>query len=605
MLNLNRHIYTLGAFSSLCLLFPLITSAQEATPGSSPKLVSGLLQPKPTESAIPATAPVAIPEMPAAVEPPSSTVEATPAGIDVPNNEIPAAIEPPLGGAASDALPDASAVAPVIADTTPSALSDTGASGGAKPREFQGDELGYVLRLLARQAKIDLVVGETIQGTVTMRLENKTAMQAIQIIVQDKGLYLYETDGTFFIKTEAEKKKEPTDAGYYTFSYGRADACAGLLQGQILSGVPPQVDPRTNTIFYREFKSNMASIAAFLQLIDKPTRQVMIEARLVEVNANPKQSYGINWGGVLGGSSSAKTFKYGAYDGTTKPNTDGTIPTTDFAGRPEGGNILSGSIEQLANQFAIVSAPQLSLTLRFLNEDTDAEFLANPRIVTADNQEATIKIVRSQPVPQLNFNEQTATAVFGGFEEKEYGNTLIVKPSINKDDYVTLSVKPEISNKVSDAQFTISGATVFSPIIDTRTLDSNVLIKSGDTLAIGGLLQDETTKTGAKVPILGDIPGLGYLFQEKVKSKTKRNLLIFVTPTIIEEGYGTGLENQVTGLTDSGDEFADSNGWRNNAKGSIRVVPTRNDSLAAHITPPGVPPHATQGVTKITTRYQK
>ena len=109
----------------------------------------------------------------------------------------------------------------------------------------------------------------------------------------------------------------------------------------------------------------------------------------------------------------------------------------------------------------------MSVTVQMLNEDSDVEFLANPRIVTANNQKAEIKIVRNQPVPQLNFNEQTAQAVFGGFQDKLYGNTLVVTPTINKDDFITLSVKPEISDKVGDETFTFGGATVTSPIIDT------------------------------------------------------------------------------------------------------------------------------------------
>ena len=225
-------------------------------------------------------------------------------------------------------------------------------------------------------------------------------------------------------------------------------------------------------------------------------------------------------------------------------------------------------------QFAILSAPQLAVTLRLLNEDQDAEFLANPRVVTANNQKAEIKITRAQPVPQLTFNEQTAQAVFSGFQDKEFGNTLIVTPVINKDNFISLNVKPEISNKVADSFTFTGGATVTSPVIDKRTLDSNVLIKSGDTLAIGGLLQDEVRKGRTKVPVLGDIPGVGYLFQEHTNTRTKRNLLVFVTPTIIKQGYGTGLEDQVTGLHSSGDEYADPNGWRNNAKGAVRLVPT-------------------------------
>jgi type II secretory pathway component GspD/PulD (secretin) len=151
-------------------------------------------------------------------------------------------------------------------------------------------------------------------------------------------------------------------------------------------------------------------------------------------------------------------------------------------------------------------------------------------------------------------------------------------------------VKPEISNKVGDQSFVFAGATVTSPIIDTRSLDSNVLIKTGDTLAIGGLLQDEQTKARNKVPVLGDMPVLGYLFSERLNARTKRNLLVFVTPTIIDQHYGTGLEDQVSGLTHSGEEYADPNGWRNNAKGAIRLVPTPERQSAADYPKPGIAP---------------
>jgi general secretion pathway protein D len=322
----------------------------------------------------------------------------------------------------------------------------------------------------------------------------------------------------------------------------------------------------------------------------------MIEARLVEVNANPKQSYGINWGGTVGGFANPQQVKYGGstvleqggpLTGIGVNEQTGQLGLADFA---LNGNNKGNFGHMLASQFAILSVPQLSATLRLLNEDAEAEFLANPRVVASNNQKATIKITRLQPVPQLNFNEQTAQAVFGGFEDKEFGNSLIVTPIINKDEFVSLTVQPEISNKVGDATFQFGGATVASPIIDKRTFDSNVLIKSGDTLAIGGLLQDEVGKAKTKVPVLGDIPLFGYVFQEKVNTRTKRNLLVFVTPTIIKQGYGTGLESQVSGLTHSGEEYADPNGWRNNAKGAIRWVPTPNRQIAADYAKPGIAP---------------
>jgi type IV pilus assembly protein PilQ len=519
--------------------------------------------------------------------------------------------------------------------TTTNATTTTSASGPVEPdsvtdnggvgvREFQGDDVGAVLRLLARQAKINMVVSEAVTGTVTMRLEDVTALQAVSIIVKAKGLFLDKIDNVYYIKTGAERTAEPTESDSYQFSYARAKDTAPLIAGQLSSKDAPQVDERTNTIFFRETRGNIDAIRKLLLQIDKPTKQVMIEARLVEVTANPRQSYGINWGGVLGGSSNPQTIKFAGsqpatgdtYTTTTNPVTGAREVVVIPGSPPQGkfdaqtGKLIGAdfffdkALNALGGQFAILSAPQMSVTMRALNEDSDAEFLANPRVVTADNMQAKIEIIRSQPVPQMNFNEQTATAVFGGFQDKKFGNTLVVKPSVNKDNFITLAVKPEISNKVGDQPFTVpggQGGTVVSPIIDTRSLDSNVLIKSGDTLAIGGLLQDEVTKARTKVPILGDIPVVGYFFQEKLNARTKRNLLVFVTPTIIDQHYGTGLEDQVSGLHHSGEEYADPNGWRNNAKGAVRLVPTSNRHVAADYPKPGTPPPPARTETETTT----
>lgn len=539
----------------------------------------------------PIAPPTVPPTAPASATSPSAT-GATPAPIEPPIN-LPIVPPPPI--------------------PTGSELSTNGglAPTATRLNEFQGDEVSLVLRTLARQAKINIVVSDkvaTTAGPVTMRIEDKTPLEAIEVIVAAKGLVMDQLNGVYFVKTQEERAKEPTESANFTLSYAQAKDILPLLQSQLQSGVAPQFDQRTNTLFYREAKSNLEKINLFLEAIDKPTKQVMIEARLVEVNANPNQSYGINWGGVFGGSANPQTFRYGGSDPGEPPTfvidssgrpvaTPGKPPTGAFSSTTGGllgrdfflnGQTTGGFLDSIAGQFAILSIPQFSATLRLLNEDRDAEFLANPRVVTANNLKAEIKIVRNQPVPQLNFNEQTAQAVFSGFQDKEFGNTLTVTPSINKDDYVSLVVKPEISNKVGDATFTFSGSVVTSPIIDRRTLESNVLIKSGDTLAIGGLLQDEQTKASNKVPILGDIPILGYLFQEKLNARTKRNLLIFVTPTIIKQGYGTGLEPQVSGLSHSGEEYADPNGWRNNAKGALRLTPTSHRGLAADLPKPGV-----------------
>jgi len=534
------------------------------------------------------------PEQPAPIEPPVSAQDATAPAPTAPTSDQQSA-----------------AGAPVTSSTSTPAATGTAAplAPAHSVNEFQGDDINQVFRLLARQARINLVISPKVAGTVTLRLENKTPLEAIEIIANSNNLIFEEQKDVYYIKTQEEKAKEPTVSESYTFSYAQAATIAPLLSAQLQSGVPTQIDPRTNTIFYREAKSNLENIKLFLATVDEPTRQVMIEARLVEVTASPSQSYGINWAGVVGSSGSPQVVTYGATGGTggtgsssssSSSSSSAGSSTTSVGPFALGDGATTSFLKSLTHlgqlatgQVAILSVPQMSIAMQFLNEDADAQFLANPRIVTANNQKAVIQITRNQPVPELNFNSQTATAVFSGFQDKTYGNTLTVTPSINKDNFVTLSVKPEISNKVADASFTFSGATVVSPIIDTRTLDSNVLIKSGDTLAIGGLLQDELTKTSNKVPGLGDIPIIGYVFQSHQNVRTKRNLLVFVTPTIINQGYGTGLEDQVSGLTYSGDEYADPNGWRNNAKGAVRLVPSSNRQIASDYPKPGQAPAPT------------
>ena len=201
------------------------------------------------------------------------------------------------------AVPQPSTSTPATTLAPPAAADSVTESGGVGVREFQGDDVGQVLRLLARQAKVNMVVSDQVTGTVTMRLEDVTALQAIAIIVKAKGLSLDQLDHVYYIKTPAEKTAEPTESDSYQFSYSRAKEVAPLLASQLASKDPPQFDERTNTIFFRETRSNLDNVRKLLVTIDKPTKQVMIEARLVEVTANPTQSYGIDWSGMVGSAS--------------------------------------------------------------------------------------------------------------------------------------------------------------------------------------------------------------------------------------------------------------------------------------------------------------
>src|SRR6266487_1408144 len=277
----------------------------------------------------------------AQTSPPAPVTSASPAALTQAVNPTANAGDNSSVLLAQASAPTASPAAPAAAKTTtptPSGSSATATiepenlteNGGVGVREFQGDDVGQVLRLLARQAKINMVVSEAVTGTVTMRLEDVTALQAIAIIVKAKNLFMDKIDNVYYIKTGAERTAEPTESDSYQFSYSRAKDTAPLIASQLASKDPPQVDERTNTIFFRETRGNIDNIRKLLVQIDKPTKQVMIEARLVEVTANPKQSYGINWAGVVGGSTNAQAVSYGGFNATV-PKTGENIPTNGLA----------------------------------------------------------------------------------------------------------------------------------------------------------------------------------------------------------------------------------------------------------------------------------
>ena len=271
------------------------------------------------------------PAGPVAATPPATAAEpaspqlAAPAqapATPAPPSEAPAPIEPPVNGPACPEWRPAPAPALLRLPVTswrpqsgpagvPGVSGTIPAVGTVPPRlgrcrghalnEFQGDDVAQVLRLLARQCKISLVVSDRISDAqppmkVTMRLEDKIAPRGHQNHRFRQGALPLAERRRLLREDQGGKGAEPTDPAFYTFSYASAEKVLPLLAAQLESKAAPQFDPRTNTVFYREVGSNLDAIKLFLSTIDQPTKQVMIEARPVEVTANPQQSYGFNWG---------------------------------------------------------------------------------------------------------------------------------------------------------------------------------------------------------------------------------------------------------------------------------------------------------------------
>jgi len=397
--------------------------------------------------------------------------------------------------------------------------------------EYNNLDLQAALRTLATKAGMSLILGDNVTGNVTVHLEDIAYTNAMKLIAESKG-YAYVEDKAFKnlikIQSRTALDAEPVEVRVTALRYAKADDLKAVLapmltpQGKIL------VDSRVNTLILSDVPSNLTKLQMLVETLDTQTPQVQIEAKFVERTRNPKKDLGVNWSQSLlnhqiglrrsDPSSPIQTPIAGATGGNPSP--------LEFAKNLGGGPWTFPT--------TIFDAGEAQVVFSFLAQDTDTELLANPRVVTTDNGNAKIAISTEYPIPQFQYNSTIGALQISGFTYKDIGIILTVTPRINKDEFITLEVTPEASSQNGFATLgSGGGSSVQIPIVDTRNAKTTVLIKSGHTLAIGGMTRQDTSDTYTKVPLMGSLPGLGPLFRSKSLSKLKRDLYIFLTPTII------------------------------------------------------------------------
>lgn len=449
--------------------------------------------------------------------------------------------------------------------------------GGAY--SFADTEIALALSTLARRAGVSLILGDNITGKVTVYLENVTPKDAMRLIAESKGYIFQEEKNVVRIRTKEDLENEPLVVRVCTLKYAKAEDVQKVLGDLKSSRGKVQVDARSNALIISDTQQNLEKILPVVESLDTQTPQVMIEARFLETTKNPKKDLGINWSDALG----AHRFTVGG------PPTSGgggggssTAVTGPFTMRPAAGIVGSW----LGSSVAVLDMGQASVVLSFLNADKDTELLANPRVVTTDNGKAKINITQQYPIPQFTFSEATASFQLNGFQYKDIGITLNVTPRINRENFITLEVSPEVSDSNESKTFQSQSATFEIPVIQTRNLTTTVLIKSGHTLAMGGLIREEVIDSYTKVPVVGDMPLFGPLFRSKSLEKRKRNLLVFLTPTVIDPAAKepTGFESQVNGMPK--EEVYVNDKWMPNDNAKPRAL-TKNQKpkAASHSAP--------------------
>jgi len=435
-------------------------------------------------------------------------------------------------------------------------------------------DIQNVLRTLAAKADINLILGEEVTGKVTVNLRGVSYAEAMQLIAESKGYAYVKDDDVVKIKSRESLNTEPVELRTVTLNYAKAEDVKKTLDPILTKEGKIQVDTRSNTLVLSDTPSNLAKLVPLIQSLDTQTPQVLIEAKFVETTKNPKKDLGFDWSGTLLDHQVAAGGSAISSDPTQPPQVivdDQNRPVSGFQWVKQAGGSF---ITPWSAGVALLDAGRASMVFSYLSQDSDTELLANPRVVTTDNEKARISIATEYPIPSFAFSEQTASLQVNGFQYKDIGIILNVLPRINKDDFVNLEVTPEASSSTENATLQSGGgSSVQIPIINTRTATTTVLIKSGNTLAIGGLMRQDVSDNYTKVPLMGDMPVLGPLFRSKSLSKTKRDLLIFLTPTIVRgESQTTGYEQYVNGLPK--EQVYTNDKWlpKDNAKPRVRSL---------------------------------
>jgi len=433
--------------------------------------------------------------------------------------------------------------------------------------DFPDEEIRMILRNVADLFELNLIIPETLQGRASIKLRDVSWRQIFESVLDPVGYTYVEDANIIKVVSKESLNDEPVTTEVFMLNFARAadvmptvSSLVDPARGKIM------VDGRSNSLVITERPTRMNRIRPILEKLDRATDQVMIESKFVEVTDEDTKNVGINWSSLKAYNVSAGPFSrsYSNENGrvTSRERTESNIDVpymrdgynraADVAGVPRGtigpprqvdsdtgaitypdlgpgskdASNYTGDLSRLTT--AVFNADKFGVVLSALQTLNNTKVVSNPTVVTLNNTEATINVGEERPIPNYAYSEQTGTFQISGFTYKPIGVILKVTPQVNAQGLIKLTVSPEVSQTTSSVSFGGASATEI-PVISTRKATTQVSLKDGYTMAIGGLLTQNLIKGETKVPVLGSIPGLGRLFRSDSKDTTTKNLIIFIT----------------------------------------------------------------------------
>jgi type IV pilus assembly protein PilQ len=425
---------------------------------------------------------------------------------------------------------------------------------------FQDIEVRAVLQLLAEVSGLNVVVSDSVAGSVTLRLDNVPWDQALDIILATKGLDMRQVGNVMLVapapeiaareRAELAAKQDiqqlaPLRSEFLQVNYAKATDLATLLRGgqgaesSLLSERGSvSVDERTNTLLVYDTAERISDVRRLVAALDIPVRQVLIESRIVVANDDFSRELGVRMGAtyvnengdgiisVTGSGQGNDTIINSANDNINNTGSPFpvTLPTLDNRYNV---NLPVGDAAGRIGLAILGSDYLVDLELSAAQAEGRGEIVSSPRVITANQKEASIEQGVEIPFQESSASGATAT------QFKQAVLSLTVTPQITPDDRIILDL--EVTQDTV-GEFVPSGTGGLVPSIDTRRIMTQVLVNDGETVVLGGIFETERRDEETKVPLLGDIPGLGRLFKRTNSVSNKRELLIFVTPKILREG---------------------------------------------------------------------
>lgn len=399
---------------------------------------------------------------------------------------------------------------------------ELGYSGERLSLNFQDIEVRSVLQLIADFTGINVVVSDTVNGSITLRLKNVPWDQALDIILKTKGLAMRQSGNVMLVapseeiaareKLELESKKqiqelEPLYSEYIQVNYAKADDIVKLLKSGdttlLSSRGMATTDDRTNTVLVQDTAAKLTEIRKMVAQLDVPVRQVLIESRVVVANKNFARDIGVT---------------FGLQKQTTFDNGTHFVDSNFLVTLPTAANTLFDF------RYGKIGSHILDLELSAAEAEGHTETISSPRVLTSNQKPAYIEVGTEIPYQEKTSSGATSVAF------KKAVLSLNVTPQITPDDRIIMDLT--ITN---DTVGQITSTNV--PVIDTNEINTQVLVDNGETLVLGGVYQEKTVNSQDRTPILGEIPVVNWLFKHTTKSSDKAELLIFITPKIVKEDF--------------------------------------------------------------------